>query len=460
MDKSTQLYAAMAATIGAFGLGTVLAWTSPGLPSLEKDSDDFKDMSDETKSWIGSILNLGALLSAPVVGFLMDRIGRKHTMMLLSLPFVLGWLLIGFATNLAMILAGRFITGFCGGGFSLVAPVYIGETAEDSIRGALGSCFQLLLVIGILVVNCLGLLVDYQWISFICGVFPLVFLVAIFFVQDSPRYLLMKGKEAEASKALCWFRRKTSPQEVEDEMSIIQAGVTEALTNKAKLSDLKLPQNLRPALIMFALMFFQQLSGINAVIFYTSDIFEAAGSDLPALESAIIVTGIQVFATLGAVFVVDKLGRKILLIASASVMCVSLVALGLFFMLQSHSLDNGIGWLPLVSLMIFITAFSIGFGPLPWMMLGELLPAKTKGLVASMATMFNWFLSFIVTKFYANLLKAVGAPACYWGFAGVCAVGTAFIIIFVPETKGKSMDEIQEHFGAPPVLKGGKDERK
>ncbi|OXA48677.1 Facilitated trehalose transporter Tret1 [Folsomia candida] len=308
--------------------------------------------------------------------------------------------------------------------------------------------------------NVLGKLADFQWISFICGVIPLAFLVAILFVQESPRYLLMKKKEAEANKALSWFRRKTSSQKVEEELSIIQAGVTEALTNKAKLSDLKLPFNLRPALIMFALMFFQQLSGINAVIFYTSTIFSDAGSDMDPLDSAIIVNGMQIVATLAAVFLVDRLGRKILLTGSAATMCVSLVLLGLFFLLKEKNKADSIGWLPLASLIIYISAFSMGFGPLPWMMLGELLPAKSKGLVATMATMFNWFLSFIVTKFYSDLLAEVGAPACYWGFAAVCAVGIAFVIIFVPETKGKTLDEIQEHFGAPPVLPIGEDARK
>ncbi|OXA48676.1 Facilitated trehalose transporter Tret1 [Folsomia candida] len=111
MDKSTQIYAATAATLGAFGLGTVLAWTSPGLPSMRKDSDDFRDISTGTESWIGAILCAGAFFSAPVVGVLMDTIGRKPTMMILSLPFLLGWLLMGFATNLAMMLVGRVAAG-------------------------------------------------------------------------------------------------------------------------------------------------------------------------------------------------------------------------------------------------------------------------------------------------------------------------------------------------------------
>jgi len=357
------------------------------------------------------------------------------------------------AQNLAMMLIGRFITGFTGGGFSLVAPVYIGETAEDSVRGALGSGFQLMVVLGILFVNVIGLGPNWQWISMICGFVPLVFLIAMVFVQESPRYLLMKGKRAEASRALCWFRKKNSSQDVEQELLIIEAEVNEAKMNKAKVSDLALSYNLRPSVIMFLLMLFQQLSGINAVIFYSTTIFQDSGSNFENdLIPSIIVAAVQVVATLGAVFVVDRLGRKILLIVSDALMCVSLVALGVYFKLKEDGKVDGLGWLPLVSLIIFISAFSIGFGPLPWMMLGELLPPKLKGLVASMATMFNWFLAFLVTKFFTSVRDALTPKWCYWMFAIICAVGTAFVILIVPETKGKSLEEIQRHFGAPETV--------
>jgi len=447
MSKVNQIAAALAATLGAFGLGTVLSWTSPALPDLKSHSQTFSNLSEEEESWIGSILNLGALFSAPVCGILMDAIGRKNTMLLLSVPFVLGWLLIGYAQNLAMMLIGRFVAGFCGGGFSLVAPVYIGETAEDSVRGALGSAFQLMVVNGILFVYVVGTFASWQWLALICGFVPVVFLIAMIFVPESPRHLLAKGKNAEASQALCWFRKKTSSQEVEDDLKIIETSVNDAKAQKSKFSDLFISYNLRPALIMLGLMLFQQLSGINAVIFYTVDIFESAGSSLDSNVSSIIVGVVQVAATLLSVFVVDRLGRRVLLLVSDVVMCISLVLLGLFFKLDDGGNADNIGWLPLVSLITFVIAFSIGFGPLPWMMLGELLPPKIKGLTASLATMFNWLLAFLVTRFFKNVLSALGAAWCYWCFAIVCAVGTVFVFIFVPETKGKSIEEIQRHFG-------------
>jgi len=206
---------------------------------------------------------------------------------------------------------------------------------------------------------------------------------------------------------------------------------------------------LRPSLIMMGLMLFQQLSGINAVIFYTVQIFDSANVDLDPSVSTMIVGGVQIAATLASIFVVDRLGRRILLLFSDIVMCISLVALGLYFKMKEDGNAANIGWLPLISLILFIVAFSVGYGPLPWMMLGELLPPKVKGLTASIATMFNWFLSFLVTKFFANMLKSFGDAWSYWTFAIICAAGTVFVFIFVPETKGKSLDDIQKLFGAP-----------
>jgi len=448
-----QILAAGAATVGAFGLGTVLGYTSPALPNLKEaindTSTDIDPLGTETESWIGAIINLGALASAIVVGILVDIIGRKMTMLLLSAPFVLGWLLIAFAKNHAMIIAGRAITGFCGGGFSLAAPLFVAEMADDSIRGALGSGFQVMVTAGILFVYVFGSFLSWKWLAIVNGFIPLVFLVAMIFIPESPRYLVAKGKTAEANRALCWFRKKSSSQEVEEDMRIIEMSVNENRAQKSSFKDLLISYNLRPSLLMIALMLFQQFSGINAVIFYTSDIFESAGSDLSNSLSTIIVGIVQFIATCSSIFMIDKAGRKILLLVSSSVMCVSLVVLGVFFQLKDNGKADGLGWLPLICLMIFMVAFSIGYGPIPWLMLGELIPQKVKARVASLATVINWFCSFIVTKFFNSVQEALTIQWCYWIFAIICAINFAFVLTLLPETKGKSVEEIERYFGVP-----------
>ncbi|CAG7784985.1 unnamed protein product [Allacma fusca] len=464
--KLPQYIAALAACLGAFCLGTVLGWSSPAVPELRRDPAwgnlvpiNGTDTGEKwpPAQWIGSLVALGALISGPIAGFSIDFFGRKTTMMILSAPFVLGWMLITFAPahNLAMIYAGRFLTGFCGGAVSLAAPVYIGETAEDSIRGTLGTGFQLMVTIGILFTYIVGVALSWKWLSLVCGFGPVAFLIMLIFPPESPRWLISKGKHAEASEALRWLRGAKSSQQVEEELEGIQRGVDEGKQESSSFVDLLKPAVLKPTLICLGLMVFQQLSGINAVIFYTTDIFTDAGSSLSPSTCTIIVGVVQVVATVGSSLLMDRLGRKILLLFSEITMGIFLVALGVFFYTKATHPETaiGIGWLPLVSLIVFIIAFSMGFGPVPWLMMGELLPPNMKGPASALATSSNWILAFAVTLCFEDIKLAIGPEWCYWMFAIICAVGTAFVFIFVPETKGKSLDEIQEHFGAkhPPT---------
>ncbi|CAG7716652.1 unnamed protein product [Allacma fusca] len=453
--------------MGAFGLGTVLGWSSPALPAIEFDEDwgNFGDKNctyDEDKNvckisekwgpspWIGSLVALGGLLSGPVAGFCVDKFGRKTTMLISSAPFVLGWLLITYADNILMIYFGRLTTGFCAGAFSLAAPVYISETSQDDLRGLLGSGFQVMVTIGILFVYVVGDLAPWGWLSLVSGFGPLVFLVLMIFPPESPRWLISNGKYLEASEALQWLRGASCSQDVEEELNLIKKSVDEGKQGSVILKDFLAPSILKPTLIALALMLFQQLSGINAIIFYATEIFEDADSDIRPGICTIIVGVFQVLATALSSILVDRAGRKFLLIVSGAAMCLFLVLLGVFFYLKvdDPAMEENIGWLPLFSLVFFIIFFSLGFGPIPWVMMGELLPQHVKGLASALATSFNWTLVFFVTRFFNELKDAIGPEWCYWLFAIICAAGTIFVCVFVPETKGRSLDEIQRYFGA------------
>lgn len=165
--------------------------------------------------------------------------------------------------------------------------------------------------------------------------------------------------------------------------------------------------------------------------------------------ATIIVGVVQVIATFVSSLVVDKLGRRILLLASDSIMAVCTILLGVYFYLDQNGHDvSNLGWLPIVSLCMFIVMFSLGFGPIPWMMMGELFAADVKGLAGSLAGTFNWLLAFIVTKTFTNLVTAMGRAETFWLFSALSIVGTVFVFFVVPETKGKSLAEIQRMLGA------------
>jgi len=353
--------------------------------------------------------------------------------------------LITFASNLPMMYAGRSIQGFCVGLTTLTLPIYLGETIQPEVRGTLGLLPTTIGNVGILFFYILGSYIDWKILAAIGAALPVPFLIFMWFTPEKPRWYISKGRYTEARQSLQWLRRaKTN---VQDEFLEIEENYKAQKTNEVKgVRDLMKVAYLRPLLISLGLMFFQQLSGINAVIFYTVSIFEKSGGSVDSNLSSIIVGLANFFATLGSNLVIDKVGRKVLLNISGFFMGLSLSVLGGFFIMQHLDHDiSFLGWLPLASFIVYIIAFSIGYGPIPWLMMGEIFPSKVRGHAASVATAFNWACSFAVTKCYNDLTEAVGAHGAFWFFGGLCFLSIIFVVLFVPETKGHSLENIEKH---------------
>jgi SP family facilitated glucose transporter-like MFS transporter 8 len=423
-------------------IGTVLAWTSPTLPELQSANSTLPVTPGEA-SWIGSLVAVGAIVGAVPAGFFADRFGRKVVILGLSVPFLLSWILIVVANSVGLLYLARFIAGFATGATSVVAPMFIGEIAESSVRGALGSFFQVMLTVGILFTYIVGAVANYTWLGVLSGVVPVALFITFSRVQESPTYLLKRHRVEEARKSLQYYRG--SSHNIWREFQELETDISESTRSKASIRDLGSSKATRTAMIIsLGLMIFQQLSGVNAVIFYSVDIFYAAGSTLDPKVSAIIVGIVQVLVTFVSSAMVDRAGRRILLLLSASIMGVCLAILGLYFSLKNRGDDvSGIGWLPLICVAVFIVMFSLGFGPLPWMMMGELFAPNVKGPASSIAVCTNWTLVFIVTFTFGKLIVWLGEHWTFWLFAIICCIGTAFVFFVVPETKGKTLTEIQ-----------------
>lgn len=443
---------------GAVAAGTLLGWTSNISTEMKEGKYNDLVIDDSVLGWIGSFTALGAMLMCFPIGIICDYLGRKLTMLLLIIPFCVGWLLLIFATNLEMVYVGRFITGMAGGAFCVTAPLYTSEIAEKEVRGALGSYFQLFLTVGILFAYLLAKYVEILTYNIVLAIIPLVFGVVFVLQPETPVYLLKKNKDSEARKVL--KRLRGSSYDVDAELKIMK----QTIENDAKLKvpftqSIKKTATKRAFLISFGLMLFQQLSGVNAVIFYTGDIFEAAGSTLDSKDATVIVGAIQVVATFVSSLVVDKFGRKILLLGSDFFMAISGILLGVFFTIKDHELADqetvdSISFLPILALSVFLIVFSLGFGPIPWMISSEVFPAEVKSSASSAAGTFNWFLAFLVTKFYIDVKNGVGGDVTFYIFSVISLLGTVFIYFIVPETKGKSLEQIQVE------LSGGKQEKK
>ncbi|XP_055606707.1 facilitated trehalose transporter Tret1-like [Uranotaenia lowii] len=442
--KLPQFVAGLAASGGALAAGTFLGWTSPvEIPLVQQQEYGFAITAEEF-SWVGSMANLGAAAICFPIGILMKIIGRKWAMLAMALPLILGWLLIIFATNVAMMMVGRFFLGVGGGAFCVAAPTYTAEIAQASIRGTMGSFFQLLVTTGILFVYAVGAGVSVTVLSIICGVIPVAFAAIFFFMPESPQYYVEKERYDDASKSLKWLRGSQYDERAEIEE--LKENQAQLLADKVSFLDsIKKKTTIKAIIISLGLMFIQQMSGINAVIFYTVSVFDDANTGMDATDATIIVGVILVVATLLSTFIVDKAGRRILLLISAGMMAVSTALLAVFFQLKEDdpSQVTNLGWLPVMSVCLYIAVFSIGFGPIPWMMTGELFANNVKAYVSPLAGAFNWMLAFLITKIFGNLRDALGAAGVFWLFTGLSALGTVFVFFMVPETKGISLTEIQ-----------------
>lgn len=356
---------AQTATGGAFAAGATLGWSSPIKGFLVNSTNpeyDF-EISGADFSWIGSMVTLGAAMVCLVIGTVIQMLGRKLTMLLLVIPFTIGWALVTWATNLSMLFVGRFLLGISGGAFCVAAPTYTAEIAQADIRGTLGSYFQLMLVIGVLFSYIVGSNSTVFTLNLICAAIPLVFGAIFVFMPETPVYLISKGRKEAAAKSLKWLRG--SDYDYSAELADLQAQYESEQKNKVSLvAALSRRSTIKAMFISLGLMFFQQMSGINAVIFYTKDIFEAADTGIDSGLATIIVGVMQVISVFVSSIVVDKAGRRLLLLPSAVTMSLCTILLGVYFFMKDQDKDSvaSLGWLPIAALCVFIILFSLGFG--------------------------------------------------------------------------------------------------
>ncbi|CAG2118846.1 unnamed protein product [Medioppia subpectinata] len=347
------------------------------------------------------------------------------------------------AKSFILIIIGRVITGFASGICCGVAPTYCIQISTPKIRGLLGTGFQIFVTIGIVYVDLFGLALGWRWLCII-GLIPAVIMsIGMIFMPESPSWLMNKyGRSSQVVSAL--RRLRTDDSDIEGELKELQdrAEKSKAESSGFSMAAFKRPDVYKPFIIANVLMFCQQFSGINAVLFNMNSIFEASGSSMDPMVATCIVNSAMVAATISGGLIIDRLGRKILLIASGVGHVVTLGVLGYYYYADSA----GMGWLPVVCLVVFVVSFSIGFGPIPWMIVAEITPGFAMGVVSACGTAFNWLCAFIVTKQFEAIQKGLNKYGAFWMFAGISAGSVLFTVLFVPETKGRSLEEMQRIF--------------
>lgn len=455
--------AAIASTGGLlFGFDTGVI--SGALPFLKKSWN----LTSGQQEWITTAALIGAVLGAISSGRITDVFGRKKVILVTSVIFAVGSILTGAASSVAFLAVSRIVLGLAIGISSFTVPLYIAEISPTKSRGALVSSFQLMITIGIVVSYFSDLAFadesnpfSWRWMFYV-GVFPAIILfVGMLFLPETPRFLIGKGKDDKGRKVL---QMVENPELVEEAISKIKEDIRKDAESKTTWTEIFSPWLRTPLLIAIGIMFVQQFVGINTIIYYAPTVFIIAGFDGPvaAIAATVSVGVVNVLATVLSMTLIDKIGRRRLYFIGLGGMAVALAAMGAFFLMKD-SLGESLKYITVATVLIYIVFFAISLGPLGWLIISEIFPLKVRGVGMSIGSLANWFFNAIVSFTFLKLAWLFTAPGmeilneeaakpdpnpagAFIVYAVVAVLGMWWGKKFIPETKGVSLEHIEEHW--------------
>lgn len=390
------------------------------------------------------IISIGAVLGALASGPLSDRFGRKKIVLASALLFIASSIQLALSYDVTSLVIGRTIVGFAIGIASTTVPIYIAELAPREHRGTLVTTMQLAITIGILAAFCAGALFasHENWrMMFLVGAIPAAIqFIGMLFLPESPRWLIKSKQLKLANTVLLSVRDRSS--DVKKEIDHIKKNIKAEHSTWRELLE---PAARRALLIGVGVTVIQQITGINCVLYYAPTIFQYSGfsSTTTAMLATTGVGLINVFMTFIAIWLLDRSGRRPLLLVGLGGMIFSLFLLGLGFLLPDE-FGASVGLLTAFSLMLFVGFFAFSLGPVGWLLNSEIYPLKLRGRAMSLAVFSNWLANFIVTTSFLSLVKTLGSTYTFWLYGLIGVIGWLFIYMKVPETKGKSLEEIQD----------------
>ncbi len=407
------------------------------------------DLTDYMQGILVSSVLIGAVIGAATNGILADIFGRKKIIMATAIIFIVGSILCALAPNIIVLIISRILVGLAVGIVNFVVPLYLSEVSPKHLRGTLVSLYQWAITAGILFSYMINsafaqAVFNWRWMLF-AGVFPgTILLVGMMFLGDTPRWLLSKNREDEARKVL----QKIEPDvDLDEEMNHIKATLNqESDDTKSKKIVLK-KWMIMPAIVGLGIMFAQICTGINTIIYYAPTIFKIAGFD-SNLNAIYATTGIGVvnfLMTIVAIYFTDRLGRKPLLYIGLTGVMLSLLSLGCAFQFEDV-LGANLKWVAVGSLVTYIICFAMSLGPVGWIIVSEVFPLKIRGWAMSMCTVANFAFNFFVVSSFPIMINRVGGAITFWMFAAVSFLCILFVYVFVPETKGISLEQIEENW--------------
>jgi len=451
-----QLFPVLAANIAAISSGLAIGFSSILLPQLRPGYNQTDHLTsgiyqpflitEEEGSWIAAMFSLGAIFGGLISAYLGKTFGRRVSLMLLALPDLLGWILCASSQNLWMMLAGRFLVGLSAAGYSPNIQIFVAEITEARHRGWLSGLTMPMMSIGVLLMYTMGSWLPWHYAAAICTGLPVLLVLAVYNLYDSPYWYFSIGKEKSAHSAIEKFRGPgsnvvseifTIQQHVEsvaqgEEQSFISAIIT-VFTDK---------KYLKPFAILNFLFFLMVFSGKFTIDFYAVDFFKNTGSHVNEYISAVIIAFIHLVGSLIFIALVKKTSRKLLLSISSLVMGTALAGLAIWMSYSSSATD----WVPITSLLVYMLAAPLGLCSLPFLYIAEFYPSELRSVMAGLTTMLTNIMMALALKTFTNLESLLGHHGVVFLYSGACFGAILLTLSYVPETKDKSLTVIQDKF--------------
>ncbi|NED87984.1 sugar porter family MFS transporter [Streptomyces sp. SID11233] len=453
-QRKITLWAA-AVALGGFLFGFDTGVVSGALLYVKKDFD----LNSFEQGSVVSVLLIGAVIGATSAGKVSEGLGRRKALGMIGVVFIIGTAIASTANGYPMLMAGRVILGLAVGAASATVPVYLSEISPTRIRGRLLTMNQLMITLGILIAYLVNLIFSSSemWRAmFAVGAIPAALMVAatVWFLPESPQWLISHG---QADRARGGIASVTDEATADTLVARAQERIAEEREKREKNSGTAgtgtrrlFAPDVRPALAVgLTLAAVQQFGGINTIIYYAPTIIQQTGLNASnSIFYSVFIGAINLVMTLAAIRLVDRAGRRIMVLVSLALMAVSIFMLGLAFVVGMSSV------LTLLFMVIYIAAYAGGLGPVFWTLLGEIFPPSVRAEGSSVATAVNWVSNFIVSLAFLPLAAAIGQGETFWIFAGICVVAFFFVGRYLPETKGRDPEQIeaalQSRFGHGP----------
>uniref|UniRef100_A0A6M2DHG4 Putative permease of the major facilitator superfamily protein n=1 Tax=Xenopsylla cheopis TaxID=163159 RepID=A0A6M2DHG4_XENCH len=478
-----QVLASTAKNMLLFDLGMAVAFPTIVIPDLMKD-DSLIQLNIVQISWFGSLAYICQPLGSLASGVFLEALGRKRAMLLVTLPHIAAWIMMFFATNEAMLFTAAVLLGL-GVGF-MEAPIltYVGEICQPRFRGILTAMAGVSVLLGVFLTYLLGTTWHWTTVGGVLSTVPIITFVAICFIPETPMWLLSKGRREDALESLCWLRGWVTPDKVEKEFSEIEqyaktisqctecrkkrlqdacphGGVKGWAETRRTMKAALRRTTLRPALLVLGFFVFHQFNGLHMFRPYMVQVVRALGIPLDAHWATVVVSVVGLVGNIACMIMIKLLGKRKLAMISMLGCALSALLIGTWAKIAlqpwARSTDSQLppelgqyqesAWMPLVLFIGLAFFMSVGVSPIPWIMLSEVFPYQTRGMASGTTAALNYVVAFVATKSYLDLERLLGLEGMFYAFAVVSFLGIIYIYMLLPETEGRTLQEIEEYFG-------------